>query len=91
MVYMFNGGELPGIDLGAKLTLKESFRQAVSAKKSYTVDNLCVDGAKCLKQFAKQVLLLRYKDKPDYASLQSTLLAEFDSIMTEANHGFLID
>ena len=69
MVFMFNGGQLPGMDLAAELSIKESFLQALKAKSSYTPESLCVGRAKCLKTFASQVFSLQFKEKPDYAGL----------------------
>ena len=73
LLYLFNQGTLPGININSKLNATDTFLEARKAKYGYKVDDFCSGRAKILEEFFKVIFGLRFKDTPDYEQLYGIL------------------
>ena len=66
LIYLFNAGKLPGINMNSKLDRNESFKQARSAKQAYKLSDICSGRTKSLEPFFREVFQLRFAADPNY-------------------------
>jgi casein kinase 1 len=72
IVYLLNGSLL-GLLLEEDVSKNEAFKIIQSAKNKSNVDDVCTDFANNLKKFYKEVMSIKFTEKPDYQKLKSLL------------------
>ena len=73
LVYLLKGQMFLNIDYN-QITDKQIQIQIIKrAKKSINVERLCSGEAKCLREFAKTVFEMKFKQRPEYDKLQKII------------------
>ena len=75
LIYLVRQGELPKLDIYAKVDRNESFKTIRDIKLAYKMKDLCneADGTDELKEFVREIFNYRFKDEPDYNKLREHL------------------
>jgi len=73
LIYLFNDGNLPGINIYEELDRNESFKRIRDTKLKHTVPQLCAGRASQLSSFVSQINSLSFYDTPNYEQLRQIL------------------
>lgn len=80
LIYLVRQGELPKLDIYAKVDRNESFKTIRDTKLAYKMKDLCneAEGTDELKEFVREIFNYRFKDEPNYDKLRNLLQTLFD-------------
>lgn len=75
LIFLLRRGELPKLDIYAKVDRNESFKIIRDTKLAYKMKDLCneQEGTCELKEFIREVFNYRFKDEPNYNKLRKLL------------------